>query len=111
MATEAHDKPVTALFGGTFDPVHYGHLRCADEARRKLNLEQLYLLPAGHPAHRAAPQATAQQRLDMLQLAQNEFPKLAIDVRELQRAGPSWHSSVTPCSNVSIANLAHHKLG
>ncbi len=41
-----------ALFGGTFDPVHYGHLRCADEARQKLGLENLYLLPAGHPPHR-----------------------------------------------------------
>lgn len=38
-----------AIFGGTFDPVHYGHLRCADEARQKLNLETLTLLPAGSP--------------------------------------------------------------
>jgi len=79
-----------ALFGGTFDPVHYGHLRCADEARQKLNLERLYLLPAGNPAHRATPQATADQRLDMLQLAQSEFPALAIDSRELRRSGPSY---------------------
>ncbi len=44
-----------AIFGGTFDPVHYGHLRCADEARQKLNLKTLLLLPAGTPP---APQAT-----------------------------------------------------
>ena len=79
-----------ALFGGTFDPVHYGHLRCAEEARQKLNLDQLYLLPAGTPPHRSAPLATAKQRLEMLQLAQTEFPHLAIDDREVRRDGASY---------------------
>jgi len=79
-----------AVFGGTFDPVHYAHLRCADEARKKLELDTLYLLPAGSPPHRAAPQASKQQRLDMLQLATQEFPALQIDCRELDRDGPSY---------------------
>lgn len=79
-----------ALFGGTFDPVHYGHLRCADEVRQKLGLKALYLLPAGHPPHRGAPQATVEQRLDMLQLACREFPFLRIDDRETRRSGPSY---------------------
>ena len=79
-----------ALFGGTFDPVHYGHLRCADEARQKLGLKDLYLLPAGNPPHRDAPQATAKQRLDMLQLACPEFPQLVVDDRETRRNGPSY---------------------
>ena len=79
-----------ALFGGTFDPVHYGHLRCADEVRQKLSLSKLYLLPAGTPAHRDAPQATVRQRLDMLQLAREEFPHLMIDDRETRRSGPSY---------------------
>ena len=79
-----------ALFGGTFDPVHYGHLRCADEARRALRLDSLSLLPSGRPPHRAAPGATAQQRLDMLRLAVDEFPALEIDDRELRRNGPSY---------------------
>ena len=79
-----------ALFGGTFDPVHYGHLRCADEARQKLTLEKLYLLPAGTPAHRDIPQATVRQRLDMLRLARAEFPQLMIDDRETRRSGPSY---------------------
>ncbi|NOR20362.1 MAG: nicotinate-nucleotide adenylyltransferase [Xanthomonadales bacterium] len=83
------DEPL-ALFGGTFDPVHYGNLRCAEEARQKLGLDQLFLLPAGNPAHRATPQATPEQRLDMLQLAQLEFPALSIDDRELRRSGPSY---------------------
>jgi nicotinate-nucleotide adenylyltransferase len=79
-----------ALFGGTFDPVHYGHLRCADEARQKLGLEKLFMLPSGTPAHRATPQATAGQRLDMLGLGLAEFPALAIDDREILRSGPSY---------------------
>jgi nicotinate-nucleotide adenylyltransferase len=79
-----------AYFGGTFDPVHYGHLRCADEARQKLGLKNLYLLPAGTPPHRDAPQATVKQRLDMLELARKEFPQLLIDDRETRRSGPSY---------------------
>ena len=79
-----------AIFGGTFDPVHYGHLRCAVDVRQKLNLKKLYLLPAGTPVHRDAPRASAKQRLEMLHLAQSEFPSLHIDDREIQRSGPSY---------------------
>jgi len=79
-----------ALFGGTFDPVHFGHLRCADEVRQKLNLKKLYMLPAGTPVHRQTPQATARQRLEMLHLAQLDFPNLSIDDRETRRTGPSY---------------------
>ena len=82
-------KPL-ALFGGTFDPIHYGHLRCADDARRQLNLDTVYLLPAGHPPHRGPPQATSRQRLDMMCHALLEFPDLRIDKRELDRSGPSF---------------------
>jgi nicotinate-nucleotide adenylyltransferase len=90
--THVFDPIITplALFGGTFDPVHYGHLRCADEARQKLNLDQLYLLPAGTPPHRNTPLATAKQRLEMLQLAHAEFPQLVIDDREIRRSGASY---------------------
>jgi len=87
------DQPQTeplALLGGTFDPVHYGHLRCAEEARQKLGLDKLYLLPAGTPPHRGAPQASTRQRLEMLDLARQEFPQLEIDDRETRRSGPSY---------------------
>jgi len=82
-------KPI-ALFGGTFDPVHYGHLRCAEELRLKLGLDSLFLLPAGYPAHRAQPQASTDQRLDMLRLAQVEFPALELELCEVNRDGPSY---------------------
>ena len=89
MQDRVSDQPL-ALFGGTFDPVHYGHLRLAEEARQKLNLEKVYLLPAGSPPHRDTPFTTASQRLDMLRLAVAEFPSLDIDTREIQRSGPSY---------------------
>jgi len=83
------DEPL-AIFGGTFDPVHYGHLRCAEESRCKLGLKNMYLLPAGIPPHRDMPQTSTQQRLDMLHLALEEFPSLSIDDRETRRSGPSY---------------------
>lgn len=79
-----------ALFGGTFDPVHYGHLKCADQARQKLNLSRLFLLPAGDPPHRETPQASTRQRLEMLNLALTEFPSLKLDDRETRRPGRSY---------------------
>ena len=87
---DKNSREPLALFGGTFDPVHYGHLRCADEARQKLNLNELYLLPAGTPVHRQTPEATKRQRVEMLRLAQLEFPCLSIDDRETRRTGPSY---------------------
>ena len=78
------------IFGGTFDPIHYGHLRPASEIRRTLNLDALYLVPAANPPHRPSPVATPAQRLTMLELALTEFPELQVDDRELQRGGISY---------------------
>ena len=78
------------LMGGTFDPVHYGHLRAADEVRAALGLAEVRLVPAGDPPHRAAPSASAEQRLAMLDLAVAEFPGLIIDPREIAREGKSY---------------------
>jgi len=78
------------LFGGTFDPVHHGHLRAALEVRQALGIDEVRLLPAGQPPHRRSPQASAEQRLALLRLAVADEPALAIDTRELHRAGPSY---------------------
>jgi nicotinate-nucleotide adenylyltransferase len=78
------------LLGGTFDPVHYGHLRAADAVRRALRLAEVRLFPAGDPPHRAAPVATAAHRVAMLELAIAEFPGLALDAREIARPGKSY---------------------
>jgi len=78
------------LMGGTFDPVHYGHLRAADDVRAALGLAEVRLVPAGDPPHRAAPAASAEQRLAMLDLAVAEFPGLVVDPREIAREGKSY---------------------
>lgn len=78
------------IFGGTFDPIHYGHLRSVAEVQQALQLEKLFLLPASIPPHRQAPVATTEQRLRMTQLAVNEFPGLEVDDCEIQRGGISY---------------------
>jgi len=79
-----------ALMGGTFDPVHFGHLRTALEAMERLELNSLSLLPAGTPPHRAAPSASARHRLEMLRLAAEPCAAFHVDDREVRRAGYSY---------------------
>ncbi len=78
------------ILGGSFDPIHYGHLRTAHELARVLELTQLRFIPAAHPPHRAPPIAAAADRLKMLQLAIAAEPGFVADDRELRRAGPSY---------------------
>jgi len=77
------------ILGGTFDPVHYGHLRPAQEAMRALGLVELRLIPTGQAPHRK-PTADAQHRLKMVQLACPEFPGFIVDDIEVRRPGPSY---------------------
>jgi len=81
-------KPL-ALFGGTFDPVHLGHLSVAWEASELLDAE-VRLMPANVPPHRSAPTATAAQRVAMLKAALQGQSRLTLDTRELRREGPSY---------------------
>ncbi len=78
------------IFGGTFDPVHYGHLRAALEAMERLQLQDFRLLPAGTPPHRASTFASADHRLAMLKLALSRYPELRVDDREVRREGSSY---------------------
>lgn len=78
------------IFGGTFNPVHNGHLRSALEVRELLDLEQLLLVPAAEPPLRDAPEVDAAMRADMVELAVSHEPGLACDRRELAREGPSY---------------------
>jgi nicotinate-nucleotide adenylyltransferase len=79
-----------AIFGGTFDPVHYGHLRPALELLQELPLRELRFVPCSVPPHREAPQAGAELRVAMLRAALEGQPGLVLDERELQRPGPSY---------------------
>lgn len=77
------------LYGGTFDPVHEGHLAIARSARDALEAT-VHLMPAADPPHRAPPGASAHDRVAMLRLALRGEPGLALDLRELGREGRSW---------------------
>lgn len=88
-------RPATPLvpvgvFGGTFDPVHYGHLRSALELVERLQLEQLRLMPSASPPHRDTPSCSALHRAAMVELAVAGEPRLACDQRELARHGKSY---------------------
>lgn len=73
------------LFGGTFDPVHFGHLRPALELAEHFSLDTLYLLPNHRPQHRDQPQASTAERIAMLEISVKEVPRLEVDVREAMR--------------------------
>ena len=83
-------KEATVIFGGTFDPIHYGHLRSAAELYEVLGVVDFRLLPAGQPVHRRTPESTAEQRLAMLNLALESHHDLIVDDREITRDGPSY---------------------
>ena len=76
-------------YGGTFDPVHNGHIAVADFAQKIFDAD-VYFVPSADPPHRQKPLATAQQRADMLQIAIADQPRFFLDTRELQRAKPSY---------------------
>lgn len=77
------------IFGGTFDPVHIGHITLAEDIQKHLQLDRMYLMPCRLPPHRDRPSASDQDRLQMLQRA-IAGTSLLIDERELQREGPSY---------------------
>ncbi len=78
------------VFGGTFDPVHNGHLRAALEVLDSCGLAAMRLVPSGQPPHRNRPVAGPEERLRLLRVATAGEPRFAVDESELRRAGPSY---------------------
>lgn len=89
MSTPASVGPV-GIFGGTFDPIHLGHLRTGFELLQLLSLAELRWIPVGDPGHREAPLASAELRLAMLRAAVADQPGFVVDDREMRRAGASF---------------------
>jgi nicotinate-nucleotide adenylyltransferase len=90
------------LLGGTFDPIHFGHLRAAESAREALGLQRVLFVTAGTPPHRAAPRTSAQDRFAMTSLATAGNEDFVASDVELQREGPSY-----TVDTVSALKAAH----
>jgi nicotinate-nucleotide adenylyltransferase len=78
------------LFGGTFDPVHMGHLRAAENARDALHLQSVHFIPVGAPPHRPGPRSAAVDRYAMVALATSGNPSFVPSETEVSREGPSY---------------------
>ena len=96
------NQPI-GILGGTFDPIHFGHLRLAEEMLELANLRQIRFIPTGTPPHRAAPKTPALHRSAMVQLAIASQPAFVLDGREVNRT--------TPCYTVDTLRELRAELG
>jgi nicotinate-nucleotide adenylyltransferase len=78
------------IFGGSFDPIHFGHLRSALEILEALSLDEIRFIPSGQPPHRQSPAAGANLRLQMLKAATAAEPRFVVDEREIKRSALSY---------------------
>jgi nicotinate-nucleotide adenylyltransferase len=78
------------ILGGTFDPIHFGHLRMAQELAEDLGLQEVRFIPVCQPPHRGQPQGPAEHRMEMVRLAIAGNPRFLLDLREFERDGPSY---------------------
>lgn len=78
------------ILGGTFNPVHFGHLRTALSAQQDFSLDEVRLIPCNHPVHKKEPEVAVRHRIAMLHKAVKAEKRLVVDVRELIRPGPSY---------------------
>jgi nicotinate-nucleotide adenylyltransferase len=90
MRLAAPLKGVVGIFGGTFDPVHHGHLRTAYELKQQLAIERIHFIPAWQPPHRPQPEAPVGLRLEMLEAAIGGEAGCIVDRREIDRGGTSY---------------------
>ncbi|VEB99646.1 Nicotinate-nucleotide adenylyltransferase [Cedecea lapagei] len=84
------EPSLLALYGGTFDPIHYGHLKSVEALARLVKLKSVTIMPNNVPPHRPQPEASSEQRKQMIELAIAGSPLFTLDDRELARSTPSW---------------------
>ncbi|WP_296751887.1 nicotinate-nucleotide adenylyltransferase [Thiobacillus sp.] len=85
-----HSHHAIGVMGGTFDPIHFGHLRLAEEMAEAVGLERVLFIPAGQPPHRGVPRTAAAHRLEMVRRAVAGNPRFEVDAREVQSPRPSY---------------------
>jgi len=78
------------IFGGTFDPIHLGHINTVRSVLKQTDLPSIVFMPAAAPPLREQPQASAKHRLEMVRIATEHEPRLLVDDRELKRNRPSY---------------------
>ena len=100
-------KPI-GIFGGTFDPIHYGHLRTAFELLQALRFNEIRFMPCGDPPHRGDSIADAELRLEMVRVATDTQTGFVVDDRELRRDGPSYSVDTLAALREEFPN---HSLG
>lgn len=109
-AATRHASPVThqaiGLLGGTFDPIHFGHLRLAEEIGQALGLAEVRLMPAGTPPHRARPVASAMHRRAMVELAIASNPRLRLESIELGKNEPCYMVDTLVALRLELASDA-----
>ena len=94
------------VFGGSFDPVHLGHLRSVLEVKQALSLDEMRIVPSGNPQHRDSARVAAKHRVAMLQLAVQQTPGIEIDQREVQNTGTSY--SIDTLASVAADHPGSH---
>ncbi len=106
MQPQPQPQPLLGILGGTFDPIHLGHLRLAEEMREALNLARVHFVPAAIPPHRARPALSPAARFELVRCAISDQPAFVADPRELSRNGASY--TFDTVQSVHADFPAHH---
>ncbi|HEY0267982.1 MAG TPA: nicotinate-nucleotide adenylyltransferase [Methyloradius sp.] len=98
------DRILIGMMGGTFDPIHFGHLRMAQEVSDRLELSRIHFIPSATPPHKTQTSVSAEHRAAMVNLAIIDNAKFKLDLRELQRDGPSYSIDTLDSLRTELGN-------
>ncbi len=97
------------IMGGTFNPIHFGHLFLAENAYEQLGLDQVWFIPSKNPPHKRKPEdITEQQRIDMIQLAIQENPHFELSTLELEREGMTYTADTMKILREQNPDIAYY---